>query len=161
MGGGIDADAPNVVRDKIISAINLLPNFNISASSGGVSTVSIVNDHPGTIGNTASFETVANTGFSLSNMAGGTDAVRNAGWVHVRWIMTREAIGNRHEVYINQSGRIDIPVWVKVFDEVDTTITTVRKTGLSGFGVSCGFTSPLWVYYVNNFRFFQYPYPSP
>jgi hypothetical protein len=161
MGGGIDADDSNAVRDAVIDAITNASNFNIAASDGGASTVDLVNSRPGTVGNTTSSETVGDTGFALTNMAGGTDIVRNGGWVHVRWIMTREETGNRHEVYVNQSGSIDEPGWVKVLNEVDTTVTTVRKTGLSGMGVSGGLTDPNWTYYINNFRFFQYPHPSP
>jgi hypothetical protein len=60
------------VRDRIITAINGVAGFNITASNGGVATVDLVNDLGGTGGNNTISDTVANAGFTHTGMSGGT-----------------------------------------------------------------------------------------
>jgi len=61
------------VRDAIISAINTAPTLNITASVGGVSQVALINDNYGTAGNVAITDTVADSGFVVTGMTGGTN----------------------------------------------------------------------------------------
>jgi hypothetical protein len=62
------------VRDAIIAAINGLDpdDFLIGASSGGAATVTLQHETGGAIGNTTSSETVADGGFVVTNMTGGS-----------------------------------------------------------------------------------------
>lgn len=60
------------VRDRIISAINSVGTLDITASDGGAATVDLVNDTPGTVGNTSSSETVGDGGFVVTNMTSGS-----------------------------------------------------------------------------------------
>jgi hypothetical protein len=68
------------VRDAIISAINGIhgvTDFYIVASIGGGEVVTLQNRQPGTIGNISITETVADAGFLVAGMAGGTGLVQN------------------------------------------------------------------------------------
>ena len=62
------------VRDAIISAINGVheDDFHISAASGGSAQVDLTHETGGGIGNTSSSDTVADAGFVVSNMSGGS-----------------------------------------------------------------------------------------
>lgn len=63
------------VRDAIIAAVNnqrTLGNLNIFAEIGGAGLVQLTNDNPGTAGNVAITETVADGDFVVAGMAGGT-----------------------------------------------------------------------------------------
>jgi hypothetical protein len=71
------------IRDLIINAVNSAPVLDITASSGGAATVSLVNDRNGTVGDQAITDTVVDAGFIVSGMTGGvgTDtAFRIEGW---------------------------------------------------------------------------------
>jgi len=62
------------VKTAIINAINGVgAGLAITASSGGTATVALVNDVLGPSGNEAITETVANSGFIVSGMSGGSD----------------------------------------------------------------------------------------
>lgn len=63
------------VRDAIIAAVNnqrTLGNLDIFAEIGGAGIVQLTNDNPGTAGNVAITETVADANFVVTGMAGGT-----------------------------------------------------------------------------------------
>lgn len=62
------------VRDAIVTAVTGVPDFNVSAISGGAATVTLSNDFPGTTGNVAITDTVANVGFTHTGMAGGANS---------------------------------------------------------------------------------------
>jgi hypothetical protein len=71
--GAVSAD---VMRDRIIAAINGIATLEIEATNGGAATVDLEHYRYGTRGNTTSSETVADVSFVLTNMTGGLD-----GWV--------------------------------------------------------------------------------
>lgn len=76
VGGQVEVDvtadvSADNVRDRIISAINGVASFAVTASSGGAATVALVNDATGTAGNVVITDTVANAGFTHTGMAGG------------------------------------------------------------------------------------------
>jgi hypothetical protein len=64
-------DSASTVRDTIIAAINGAPTLAITASIAGPALVGLVNDAPGSVGNVAVTETVANAGFIVAGMSGG------------------------------------------------------------------------------------------
>lgn len=69
--GAVSAD---VMRDRIIAAINSQSaTLFVGASNGGAATVSLQNRNLGTAGNVAILESVANAGFIVAGMSGGTD----------------------------------------------------------------------------------------
>lgn len=68
-------DSADDVRDAVITAINAVATFFVTAASGGAAQVDLTNDFFGTIGNVAVAETVANVGFMVAGLAGGVDAV--------------------------------------------------------------------------------------
>ena len=65
-------DSAATVAATIIAAINTAPALNINASSGGGAIVDLLNTNPGTSGNQAITETVADAGFTKVNMTGGS-----------------------------------------------------------------------------------------
>ncbi len=65
-------DSADTVRDTIIAAVTAAPTLAISAVSGGAATVSLTNDNVGYFGNKTITETVANVGFVVAGMSGGT-----------------------------------------------------------------------------------------
>ena len=66
-------DTAEQVRDKLLAAIQG-SSLNIIASASGTNTISLENLNAGTAGNVLITETVADAGFIVSGMAGGTDA---------------------------------------------------------------------------------------
>jgi hypothetical protein len=67
------ADSAVTVAATVIAAINNAPVLNLSASTGGGALVSLLNTNAGTAGNVTITDTVANTGFIVTGMAGGND----------------------------------------------------------------------------------------
>jgi hypothetical protein len=64
------------VRDAIISAVNGVGSaLFVTASDGGTSTVNLVNDQKGSVGNQTITETVFNAGFIVTGMSGGANDV--------------------------------------------------------------------------------------
>ena len=64
----------NDVRDAIITAVQGVASFFVTATSGGASTVTLTNDNVGTAGNVVVTDTVVDAGFTHTGMAGGVDA---------------------------------------------------------------------------------------
>lgn len=62
------------VRDRMISAINGVASFFVTAAIGGAAIVNLTNDNVGTAGNVLVTDAVAAGGFTHTGMAGGVDA---------------------------------------------------------------------------------------
>lgn len=68
-------DSAGTVRDAVIAAINgVVGALLITASIGGASVVTLTADRSGTVGNQTVTETVADAGFIVTGMSGGTSA---------------------------------------------------------------------------------------
>jgi hypothetical protein len=79
--GSVSAD---VMRDRIIAAINGISTLEIEATDGGAATVDLENYRYGTRGNATQSETVANVSFVLTNTTGGLDG----------WVLTDSGFGS-------------------------------------------------------------------
>ncbi len=66
-------DTADDVRDAIITAIQGVSQFEVTATNGGAATVSLENDRFGDEGNVTITDTVNNAGFTTSGMSGGDD----------------------------------------------------------------------------------------
>lgn len=74
----------SAMKTLILNAINSAPTLGITASDGGGAVVTLTNDTFGAVGNVTITETVADTGFVASGMAGGTNTtIANATAVQV------------------------------------------------------------------------------
>jgi hypothetical protein len=86
-------DTIQTIRDAVVAAINAAPTLDITASPYDTNMVRLVNDAPGTAGNVAIVETVADAGFLVTGMLGGTDAL----------VVTSATVGVNSYVEVEQS----------------------------------------------------------